>query len=366
MDQLVLANLRHRPTRTIISIVGIALGVCLTLLTIGMVQGMIKKRAQREANVGAEIMVRESGSLGLRTWASLLLPVEEAAALAEVEGVRAVVPVGQYSMSSQTGFGLRIIEGIPETGYQEISGIVFVQGRMFHKQADEAIVDIVYAQSHHLTVNDRIEVFGRPFRVVGIYTPESGPRIKVSLEKLQEYTGLSNKCSAFLVKCERPEEEEVVARRIHERFPDRQVLLTRDLPVIYSRGTTAINVFLDVVVGLEAVIGVLVILLTMYTAVKERTREIGILKSLGASRSFIISVIEKEAFLLSLLGVGVGFVVSLGTKFILQRTMDMAVAIEPRELFLAMVIGLSSGLLGALYPAFAAANQDAVRALSYE
>ncbi|RMG55708.1 MAG: FtsX-like permease family protein, partial [Acidobacteria bacterium] len=120
------------------------------------------------------------------------------------------------------------------------------------------------------------------------------------------------------------------------------------------------------VVGLEAVIGVLVILLTMYTAVKERTREIGILKSLGASRAFIISVIEKEAFLLSLLGVGVGFVVSLVTKFILQRTMDMAVAIEPRELFLAMVIGLSSGLLGALYPAFAAANQDAVRALSYE
>ncbi|MBI3951544.1 MAG: ABC transporter permease [Acidobacteria bacterium] len=361
-----MANLKHRPARTAISVVGVALGVCLTVLTLGLVHGMIRARAVREANVGAEIIVREAGSGGLDTWASLRLPVQEASELRKIRGVKAAVPVGQYFIASTSGVGIRSIEGIPAEGYQTVSNIQIIDGRPLSGEGNEALIDVSFAASQKSKLNDSLELFGQPFRIVGIYAPESGPRIKIPLAAMQQYTGASNQCSAFLVKCEHSEEQQQVAQAIQQRFPDRRVILTRDLPAIYAQATPAINAFLDVVVGLEAVISVLVILLTMYTTIKERTREIGILKSLGASKRFIAGVIEKEAFLISLIGVIVGFIVSFIARAALQATMDLSVVVEVKWLLLAMVIGLASGLLGALYPALLAANQDPVKALSYE
>ena len=64
-------------------------------------------------------------------------------------------------------------------------------------------------------------------------------------------------------------------------------------------------------VGLAAVVSALVVMLAMYTTITERTREIGILKAMGASRGYIIGVIEKEAILISVLGLVFGFVVAL-------------------------------------------------------
>jgi putative ABC transport system permease protein len=366
VDNLVLANLKHRPLRTIISVVGVALGVCLTMITLGLVHGMIRARAEREANVGAEIMVREAGSLGLDAWSSLRLPVREAGELLNIPGVKAAVPVAYYFVASDSGIGIRSVEGIPADGYQAVSSIQIVQGRSLRGEGNEAIIDVSYAEKQKTGLQDEIDLFGHPFRVVGIYTPESGPRIKIPLTAMQQYAGTLENCSAFLVKCHRPAEQESVARTIQQRFPDRRVILTRDLPAIYAQATPAINTFLNVVVGLEAVISVLVILLTMYTTIKERTREIGILKSLGASKTFIASVIEKEAFCISFMGVVVGFVVSFIAKAALRNTMDLPMVVEARWLLLAMMIGLASGLLGALYPALLAANQDAVKALSYE
>ncbi len=365
MDNLVLANLKHRPARTTISVIGVALGVCLTVLTLGLVHGMIRSRAEREANVGAEIMVRESDAGGLDAWASLRLPIQEVEALRNIEGIKAAVPVGQYFIASDSGIGIRSLEGVLTDEYPSVSNIQIIEGR-YLKEDREAIVDVDYAEKQHASVGSELDLFGQAFRVVGIYAPESGPRIKIPLAAMQEYTGGSDRCSAFLVKVQNLQEQELVAQRIKEKFPDRRVILTRDLPAIYAQATPAINTFLNVVVGLEAVISVLVILLTMYTTIKERTREIGILKSLGASKRFIAGVIEKEAFVISLIGVIVGFVVSFVATVVLRATMELSILYEVKWLLLATVIGLASGLLGALYPALLAANQDVVEALSYE
>ncbi|MCV4607520.1 FtsX-like permease family protein, partial [Escherichia coli] len=70
-------------------------------------------------------------------------------------------------------------------------------------------------------------------------------------------------------------------------------------------------IFLRVLVGLGAVVSALVVMLAMYTTITERTREIGILKSLGASRAFIIGEIEKEALLIGAVGSALGLVAAL-------------------------------------------------------
>ncbi len=137
-------------------------------------------------------------------------------------------------------------------------------------------------------------------------------------------------------------------------------------PRLYAAGVPALNVFIKVVVGVAASISMLVILLAMYTTVTERTRQIGILKALGMSKTSIAWVIEKEAILVSVLGVIVGVLLTFAARFAVMRVTTLTVEIEPRWVLISLLVGLLGGSLGALYPALRAARQDAVDALSYE
>ena len=149
-------------------------------------------------------------------------------------------------------------------------------------------------------------------------------------------------------------------------MPDDQIIFTRDLPELYATGVPALNVFIDVVVGVASVISVLVILLAMYTTVTERTRQIGVLKSLGMSSAGVAWVIEQEALVVSVLGVALGIALTLAARFVVMRMTTLSVDIEPRWLLISLAIGLVGGTIGALYPALRAARQDPVDALSYE
>ena len=140
------------------------------------------------------------------------------------------------------------------------------------------------------------------------------------------------------------------------------------LPIseIYASGVPALNVFIKVVVGVATAISMLVILLAMYTTVTERTRQIGILKALGMSKTGIAWVIEQEAILVSLMGVTVGVVLTLVARLGVMRMTTLVVEIEPRWIAISFLVGIVGGSVGALYPALRAARQDAVDALSYE
>jgi putative ABC transport system permease protein len=174
------------------------------------------------------------------------------------------------------------------------------------------------------------------------------------------------RCTAILVSCNNPAEQEEVAARIRQQFPDDQIIFTRDLPELYASGVPALNAFINVVVAIAAAISMLVILLAMYTTVTERTRQIGVLKSLGMSKASIAWVIEQEAILVSVLGVLTGIVLTLVFRFAVMRSTSLIIDIEPRWILVALGVGLVGGSLGALYPALRAARQDAVEALSYE
>src|SRR4029434_5677722 len=113
--------------------------------------------------------------------------------------------------------------------------------------------------------------------------------------------------------------QDAVAARIRQQFPTDQIIFTRDLPELYAASVPALNIFVKVVVGVAAAISMLVILLAMYTTVTERTRQIGILKSLGMSKTSIAWVIEQEAIIVSFLGVAVGILLTLVARFAVMR-----------------------------------------------
>jgi putative ABC transport system permease protein len=127
--------------------------------------------------------------------------------------------------------------------------------------------------------------------------------------------------------------------------------------------STAINV----VVGIALVIGFLVIFQSMYTAVMERTREIGILKSLGASRIYIVSLVLRETALIAAVGIALGVALSYALSAALEaRFPTLDFVIDLPWVWKSIAIAFTGALLGAIYPAFKAASKDPIDALAYE
>ncbi len=366
MNNLITSNLSHHPGRTLASVVGVAVGVILVVLTVGLVRGQLRESGRRAANVGVEIMLRQGGQGISLTSADMIIPVSEVEAVRAVPGVAMATPVGQYlEMGASGGVGIRQIDGIDFQSFAAASNLRIVDGEPLPDSGDFAIIDF-HEAAKGIKVGDKIKGLGRELTVAGIYEPEAGARVKIPLATMQEALGARDKCSMIFVKCRNSEEQEAVAARIIEKFPDSSIILTRELPRIFSNGFAALNVFLNVVKGLATVISLLVILLTMYTTVAERTRQIGILKSLGASKFWIAWTFEKEALLISLLGVAGGLAVATVARYLLVSGLGWNIVLEPESILYSSGAGLVSGLLGALYPALRAARQDPVDALSYE
>lgn len=358
MDNLVLSNILYRKTRTLTTVAGVALGVVLVVLTVGIAHGFLHDQGRRNAAVTAEIVVGPAGTaFGLSLNPTLSMPLDVADKIHSIDGVSDVVPVGQYLSG-------HVIDGVDYDSFTRVSELRVVEGRPV-RSGDEAIIDRVQQRQRKLKVGDEMQIFDRPFRIVGIYEPESLARIKVPLATMQQYLKRPL-CSMFLVKLADPSRQEEVAARIKERFPDYGATLTRDLPILIGRGIPALQTFLRVVIGLSIIVSSLVILLTMYTTVTERTRQIGVLKSLGASKAWIAGEIEKEALLISGLGVLAGSALAIAGKYAIMRLTPVSVELEPMWLLYALALGLLAGALGSLYPALRAANQDPVNALAYE
>lgn len=132
------------------------------------------------------------------------------------------------------------------------------------------------------------------------------------------------------------------------------------------QGFPALNVFLDVVIGVAGVIAALIILLTMYTTVTERTRQIGVLKSLGMSNFNIAWTIVQESLLISIGGIAFGLVATYLLSLALERWSTLIVQIEPRVIVGILIVGIVAGIVGALYPGLKAARLDAVEALNFD
>jgi putative ABC transport system permease protein len=365
MESLVTANVRQRPVRAVVSAAGVALGVCLVMLFTGLARGLSNDLQRRSQNLKAEIIFTRSGGTELMS-TSANLPVKYVEELMKIDGVEMAVPDIRYVSQGGKGFGFEQVEGVDWRQFAAMNEMSLVEGRA-PEAVNEVVIDEAKAKNNHLAVGSQLKLFGnQPYTVTGIFTPEAGPRVKMSLAAMQDALEAPGKCTWIYVKLKRPEQAVEMARRIDEQLPGNKIQLTRDIVTNIEKSIPYLGVFLRTLVGLSAVVSGLVVMLAMYTTITERTREIGILKALGASRGYIVGEIEKEAVVISVIGVAAGFAFSFLAGYLIQRSYGLPFEYSWAWGLTAALIGLLGGVLGALYPAMRAANLDAVSALAYE
>ncbi len=365
MLELVLANLKVRPFRTLISIVGVALGVVLVVLFTGLARGMSADMARRSSNWKAEIVFTRPGAME-PTSTNAAVSTAYAARLLEIPGVQSTVPVIRYITPNSKGrWGLLFLEGVEWAPFAAMNDMRIVDGRA-PTANDEVILDERQMKQDERKIGDTIELFGdHQYKIVGVFAPPSGSRIKMSLAAMQIALE-TDKCTYILVKIKDGETPDAVAARINEALPGNKINLTRDLVIDAQERIPALNTFLKVLVGLGAFVSTIFVLLSMYTTITERRKEIGILKSLGASKGFIISAIEGEAFMIGVFGVIFGFAVSFAASFGIEKIFELQFEFSRGWMLSAVLIAVGGSLFGALYPAWRASAIDPVEVMVNE
>ena len=368
MNKMIFANLVHRPFRTFISVIAVAVEVTLILLIVGLSLGMLNDSKTRQAGIGADIMVQPPGSSLLMGISGAPVSVKVADRLRKLEHVTAVAPVITQLTTAGT---LEVINGIDVPSFEAIGGpFHFLEGGPF-QGPDDMIIDDLVASNKHIKLGDTVETMGHPFRVCGIVEHGKGARKYLPIATLQSLTGAQGKASIFYVKLDNPNNADAVVQTI-KSIPGMQQYgvhsLKEYLTLMTSSSIPGLSTFIDVVIGIAMIIGFIVIFQAMYAAVLERTREIGILKSLGASKLYIMNVVLRETLLIALGGIVLGIVISFAAKAGLRlkfQTLPIQITHE-WWMLRAPVIAIVGALLGALYPAFKAAQKDPIDALAYE
>jgi putative ABC transport system permease protein len=367
MNKMVVANLVHRPIRSLISVVAIALEVTLILLIVGLCYGIMNDSKNRTAGIGADVIVQPPGSSFIAALGGAPVSVKIVDVLRRVPHVTVVSPV-YWNLA--TGSGLEVIDGIDLPSFEALGGpFLYLQGGPF-QGPDDALVDDFVARQRGVKVGDTMEIFSHNFRVAGIVENGRGARKFVPLPTMQEVLGGKEKASVFYVKLDNAANADAVVKEIKnisgmEKY---SVLSTTEyLSMMTPSHLPGFRPFIGIVIGVSLVIGFLVIFQSMYTAVMERTREIGILKSIGASKFYIVNVVLRETILLALAGIVVGVVVSLLARIGIQRRWPL-VHIDHSTVWMvrAMLIAIVGATVGALYPAYKAAQKDPIDALAYE
>jgi len=265
---------------------------------------------------------------------------------------------------------LEVIAGIDLPSYERMSaGFRYLAGGPF-KGPYDVLVDDLFAKSNHAQVGDTIEILNNKFRIAGIVERGKGARKFVPLATLQDLVGAKDKASIFYLKLDDPANADVVVDEI-KHVPGMEHYVATSMAAYLAMMTTSnypgLSTFIDVVVGISVVIGFIVIFQAMYTAVMERTREIGILKSMGASKLYIVNVVLRETALLAIGGIVLGIVVSLATRAVLAHKFPLLqVVVDGGWIVRATLIAIAGAIGGALYPAFKAAQKDPIDALAYE
>jgi putative ABC transport system permease protein len=362
---MIVRNVMHRPVRTAITVIAVAVEVTLVIIVVGLTSGLLLDVAKRTEGVGADIMVQPPSASVFMAFSGAPMPISIAAKLRELEYVQAVAPVLVQFNSVN---GLDVVYGIEPDSFRSVSGGFVLHDGAELRAANDILVDDVYARSKKARVGQFIHILEHDFHVAGIVEHGKGARLFVLMSTLQEMSGAHDKASIFFLKCDRSDHTAAAMDAVRQLLPRYEIRPLKDyISLMTSSTLPGLGAFINVMITIAVAIGFLVIFLSMYTTIIERTREIGVLKSLGASKGYIVEIILSETTLLCLAGVVGGVGLSFLMRMIFLKIFpSLTILITLKWILLSGLIAVLGGLFGASYPAWLASRKDPVEALAYE
>ena len=363
--KIVLENLKHKPMRSLLSFLLIGVPVTLILTLVGLSHGMLADSERRTRGTGADILVRGSNARTALSTGPATLSEKFLDFLAHQPHVQSVMGVITHSIELPL-----VVNGVDLDQFNRMSGgLQYLSGGGFQGPYD-VILDRYYADQKKKHVGDPIELMNRPWHVCGIVDGGKLAHVLVPLKTLQMLDSATGKLSVIYLKLDNPANTEMVKAALDQQLPDYPIWSIADLTSQLQEGLNnqGLNDFIAVVMGIGVVIGFAVVCLSMYMAVLQRTREIGILKSLGGSKLFIAQIIWLEALLLGVGGTVFGILMSYAARWAIVTLKPASFQVEIVYYWwpIAAAITLIGASLGALYPGLSAARHDPIEALAYE
>jgi putative ABC transport system permease protein len=323
---------------------------------------MMAESARRQSGVGADIMVRPENSAFVgfsgAPLSEKLVPAQ--AREPHVTLATGVIVQGTGAVTNVTGVNLDEFKRMS-------GGFEFLQGGPF-QGPDDILIDDYYARQQKVRVGDTIKVLNHPWRVAGVFAPGKLTRVVLPLRAVQDLTANVGKITLVYLKVDDPANIGRVVEALKQKYNATVLPMEDYLSLISVDSVPGLRPFINVIIGIGVVIGFAVVCLSMYMAVLQRTREIGILKSLGASKAYVLFLVVAEALVIGFFGTVSGILLSFVGRWVILTLVPASLqqAIVPNWWPIAGAIVLAASLLGALYPGFHAARQDPIEALAYE
>ncbi len=363
-------NLHRQPVRTCLTALGVAVGVVAIVAFGAIVQGFWQTTNDAIRFGDGDMMIFQAGVAG-DLFSSLDHEAVEAALLADPEVVRAsavlwwIMPAEPPRMPFAFTIGLGP-EPLREHAHR------LLRGRQIEAD-DEVILGKIAASALDEDVGGVIQVGRRAFHIVGVFETGIVPfdgAVVMALATLQDLSGKRGQVTSFQVQVRPGADPKDVSDRLERSIPNIVAITSAEQYKKVDQGLEIANSMVSVISFMAIVIGSIIVTNTMWMAVNERTREIGVLRALGWSARGIVGMIVIEAAGVSLLACGLGCLLGVGMADLATRLPISQQFIDPvysgRPFGTAIVVALLLGVLGGALPAWRAARISPAEALRHE
>jgi ABC-type antimicrobial peptide transport system permease subunit len=362
---IALRNVFRQRTRTVLTTLAIGVGVGLVVTLGGMADGMVAQLGSMGSKSG-ELTITEAKAADMGLAAIDDRVGRWAAGLPEVEHVSGLL----FGVAAIPGTPYFLAFGLEPTGFA-IRHFAITEGERIHAPK-EILLGRIAAKNLKKKIGDSLQMSGATYRVVGIYETGIGYEDAggvIALSEAQRTFKKPNQVSFFMVKLKDTAKADLVRAQIEARWS--QVSVSKSTE--FAEKTNDMQSFRSMASALSflsILIGGVGIMNAMLMSVFERTREIGTLRALGWRRRRVVGLIVTESLVLSFLSgiAGILLGVGLGNLLVLEPTMGAWLKGEYSLRLFAQAIGIALvlGGIGALYPAWRAANLSPIEALRYE